>query len=270
MINRFHSLCLVCLVWCALMLASHSVVAASPISRLPQGRSPSLISTLPSPNPQAPATTPAPITNNQSPITPSLPPTSFDRYAVITTRMPFGDEATAAALAAAAATANQPAAESFTKTLKMCAITRNRNNGKVQVGLVNNTTKKNYFLYEGDAEDGIELLKADYENEKALLRKGAEEAWLDMKTVTVAAAPAVAPAAGVRRGMMPAPPAPAPAVPEEPAKPRLTGEALKAHLQNYQMDLIRAGGRKGPPLPMQLTPEMDAKLVEEGVLPSPE
>ncbi len=262
MINRFHSLCLVCLVWCALLLASHSVVAASPISRLPQGRPAALKSPLSNPTPAAP------IPNNQSPITPSLPLTSFDRYAVIITRMPFGDEATAAALAAAAATANQPAPESFTKTLKMCAITRNRNNGKVQVGLVNNTTKKNYFLYEGDAEDGIELLKADYENEKALLRKGAEEAWLDMTTVVVAAAPAIAPAAGVRRSVMSAPPAPA--APEEPAKPRLTGEALKAHLQNYQMDLIRAGGRKGPPLPMQLTPEMDAKLVEEGVLPSPE
>jgi len=33
------------------------------------------------------------------------------------------------------------------------------------------------------------------------------------------------------------------------------------------MELIRAQGSKGPPLPLQLTPEDDAQLVSEGVLP---
>jgi hypothetical protein len=42
---------------------------------------------------------------------------------------------------------------------------------------------------------------------------------------------------------------------------------LQNHLEQYQMDLIRAGGEKGPPLPMELTPEMDDQLVKEGVLP---
>ena len=32
------------------------------------------------------------------------------------------------------------------------------------------------------------------------------------------------------------------------------------------MDLIRAGGTLGPPLPIQLTKEMDDQLVREGVL----
>ncbi len=224
---------------------------------------------------------PPPSANSQQPTERSPQSTaSFDNYEVIISRMPFGDEAAAAAVAAAAATANQPPAESFTKNLKMCAITRNRNNGRVQVGLMNVTTKKSYFLYEGDAEDGMELVRADYENEKVLLRKGTEEAWLDMNTTAVASAtPVVTPAGGpVRRGIGAPPPglgagAPGPTPvpePEQPAKPRLTGEALKKHLQDYQMDLIRAGGRKGPPLPMALTPEMDAKLVEEGVLPSVE
>jgi hypothetical protein len=53
----------------------------------------------------------------------------------------------------------------------------------------------------------------------------------------------------------------------ERLKPTLTGEALQNHLEQYQMDLIRAGGEKGPPLPMELTPEMDDQLVKEGVLP---
>ncbi|MEI6166780.1 MAG: hypothetical protein WCS52_06265 [bacterium] len=186
--------------------------------------------------------------------------------------MPFGDETAAAALAAATATANQPAVDSFVKPLKMCAITRNRFNGKVQVGIVNTLTKKNYFLYEGDTEDGMELVKADYEGEKALVRKGAEEVWMDMTAIVASATPVVSPAPGggfARRTMAP-PPALAAPGPAQPDKPRLTGEALKEHLKNYQMDLIRAGGKKGPPLPMALTPEMDAKLVEEGVLPSVE
>jgi hypothetical protein len=129
---------------------------------------------------------------------------------------------------------------------------------------MNVTTKKNYFLYEGDMEDGMELVQADFENEKALLKKGAEEAWMDMNaaTVVVSAAPSTGSAAGViaaRRNAASAPPPP-------PPKPLYTGEALEKHLKDYQMELIRAGGEKGPPLPMELTPEMDDQLVAEGVL----
>lgn len=50
---------------------------------------------------------------------------------------------------------------------------------------------------------------------------------------------------------------------------RLTGEALRKHLREYNMELIRAGGAKGPPLPIALTPEEDRTLVQEGVLPDP-
>jgi hypothetical protein len=196
----------------------------------------------------------------------------FDRYQVILARMPFGDEAAAAAAAAAAAqaaTAQQQQADSFTKTLKLCAITKNHFNKRIQVGLVDAATKKSYFLYQGDQEDGIELVSADYEGEKALLRKGAEEAWLDMNAApvivsAVAARPVgLVPGARVmRRGMATPPP--------EPLKPLYTGAALEEHLKNYQMELIRAKGEKGPPLPLELTPEMDEQLVKEGVLPPAE
>jgi hypothetical protein len=51
---------------------------------------------------------------------------------------------------------------------------------------------------------------------------------------------------------------------------KLSSVELQRKLQEYQMNLIRSGGQLGPPLPMQLTPEMDAQLVNEGVLPSAE
>jgi len=41
-------------------------------------------------------------------------------------------------------------------------------------------------------------------------------------------------------------------------------DKLRAHLERVQMDAIRNGL---PPLPLPLTPEMDAQLVKEGVLP---
>ena len=53
----------------------------------------------------------------------------------------------------------------------------------------------------------------------------------------------------------------------EAETPKLTGKELEEQLKSYQMDLIRAGGEKGPPLPIPLTKEMDDKLVAEGVLP---
>jgi len=221
-----------------------------------------------SPSPKLPSTPPPPalsLADTNAPLT-----TSFSRYSIILSRMPFGDEAAAAAAAAALAEAKIVPVESFTKTLKMCAITRNHFTGTVQVGLVDSATKKSYFLSEGDSEDGMELKVADYVGEKALLKKGAEEVWMTMtevKTPQAVVGPggavAMTPSPFTRSKVEPA----APTLPESAAKPRLTGETLKKHLQSYQMDLIRAGGSKGPPLPMALTPEMDEQLVKEGVLP---
>lgn len=195
---------------------------------------------------------------------------AFARYQVILDRMPFGKEPSPEALAAAAAQALPPR-DPFTKNLKMCAVTRNLMTGKLQVGLTDAASKKNYFLGVGETEDGITVVEADYDGEKALLRKGDEEAWMGMNDaaamVTVASAAPTKPVRGARPSV--APPAPTrQAVREVKIEaPRLTGEALEKHLQTYQMDLIRAGGEKGPPLPMELTPEMDAQLVAEGVLP---
>ncbi|MEM7395303.1 MAG: hypothetical protein AAF492_23470, partial [Verrucomicrobiota bacterium] len=46
--------------------------------------------------------------------------------------------------------------------------------------------------------------------------------------------------------------------------PKYTGEELKKHLQDYNMQVIRQGL---PPLPIALTPDQDSQLVDEGVLP---
>jgi hypothetical protein len=63
-----------------------------------------------------------------------------------------------------------------------------------------------------------------------------------------------------RRRMRAAPEPPPPPPPE----PKYTGEELQKHLENYQLEVIRQGL---PPLPIPFTPEMDRKLVEEGILP---
>jgi len=194
----------------------------------------------------------------------------FSRYQVILNRMPFGSEPSPADLVVAA----KPVApqEMFTKNLKMCAVTRNMLTGKLQVGLVDTVAKKNYFMEVGETEDGITVVDADYDAENALLKKGNEEVRLGMSDA-VAMATVAAPQSQARPGMG-GRPAITVSVPRHQVireskvePPRLTGEALTKHLQNYQMELIRAGGEKGPPLPMELTPEMDKQLVEEGVLP---
>ncbi|MFC1497714.1 hypothetical protein ACFLS1_04455 [Verrucomicrobiota bacterium] len=51
---------------------------------------------------------------------------------------------------------------------------------------------------------------------------------------------------------------------EQPAS-KLKGEELDQHLRKYNLQLIRKG--EAPALPIQLTPEEDAQLVKEGVLP---
>ena len=213
----------------------------------------------------------------------------FTRYQVILDRMPFGAEAVPGPEPGKGPDGRPlPPPESFTKTLKMCAVTRNALTGRLQVGLVDTATKKNYFIAVGESEDGITVVDADYDNEKALLSKGEEQVWMTMSDVTTMAA-VTPPAGGPGRPALPAMAVPPPMAPASgPAaaplgRPdlqvrhrdftagvtnRLSGDALKKHLEQYQMDLIRAGGAKGPPLPMQLTPEMDQQLVKEGVLPA--
>ena len=200
----------------------------------------------------------------------------FSRYNVILERLPFGEPEAAPGGAGQAAAAE---AVSFAKDLKMC-------DGAIAVGFVNIATNppKAYYLHVGDpAEDGVEVVKADYQAQRALLRKGAEEKWISMNPEGVGApaggtAPAVPGVAGVpvaangrassyeerlrrRREAVRV---------RQVEAPKLGGQELEKALQDYQMKLIRAGGDMGPPLPVELTKEMDDQLVKEGVLPPQE
>jgi hypothetical protein len=198
---------------------------------------------------------------------------TFDRYQPILERQPFGEVRPDPA-ASAPAKPTGPVAPPFTKDLKMCAITEDDTG--IQVGFVNVAMKppKSYLLRIGEMEDFIELIDADYEEEMALLRKGEEEHYISMDgssgpgtTSAGASTPSSsAPTTtGTRRLSYKARLAQRRKTRVIMAKePQLKGEELKKHLENYQMELIRTGA---PPLPIELTPEMDAQLVAEGVLP---
>ncbi|MEI7437632.1 MAG: hypothetical protein WCL16_12585 [bacterium] len=220
----------------------------------------------------------------------------FERYMVILERKPFGAEAPV--VAAGTAPAAVPDAESFIKTLKMTAITKNDLTESVCVGLSDTTTKKNYFLTVGDEEDGIALVEADYDHDRALLRKAGDSRWINMNGDVAAGAaapslrglpppPSLASVRSVVRGSSSGPPGltteqyqrtrhlrPMPSPPSSslgrgdasPGGVKLSNEEIEAKLRKYNMDLIRAGGEKGIPLPIELSPEEDAQLVKEGVL----
>jgi hypothetical protein len=215
---------------------------------------------------------------------------SFDRYQIILTRRPFGQEPSETAPAAGAPAA-APAADSFIKTLKLGMLTKNDRTGLVQAGITDTKTGYNYFLVPGDADGGLELVEADYENEKVLLRKGAEQYWLEMGGASEVSdgrsaglAPVTQVTSVVRPGGRNVPSLPSGEVHlrmrqeleeqrrsgtnQTPARAEgLSDEERRRKIMDYQMDLIRSRGKKGPPLPIPLTKEMDDQLVAEGVLP---
>ena len=210
----------------------------------------------------------------------------FSRYQVILDREPFGKPPPVPVVRPAPGPVVPPAplTPPFVRDLKMCAVTES--DGKLRVGLIDIKSKpeKTYLLYVGESTgDGIELVEADYEEEKALLRRGEEEHWIYMSGAaesvggapTPAGAAVAAPRAAIISASRPAGDSYAArmrarrealvARQRAAVQPKLSGEELKEHLQKYQMDLIRKGM---PPLPMALTKEMDDQLVSEGVLPS--
>ncbi len=219
----------------------------------------------------------------------------FSRYALILERRPFSSAAAAEPMAVPVTVEAPPA---FVKDLRMVAITESP--AGVKVGFVNIRERppKPYYLYVGDSEDGILLVDADYDMERALLRKEGEQFWMAMggaPPLTAAGAapsgvpsPPPPPPAGVQRGGRPAQPPDAVPSPDEAGNSRvnsyaerrrqrieeirrraeesrnLSEEEVERRLREYQMRLIREGKT---PLPIPITEEMDAQLVEEGILP---
>lgn len=205
--------------------------------------------------------------------------TSWDRYSIILTRAPFGTAP--AKPVEPAAPQLTPAELNFAKEMRVAFI-RRKNDGTLRVGIVDNAAKPPWqaIMEVGETENGLTLVSADYEKSKALVQKGS----VSQEIFTSGQS---GPASTVAKsGSAPAPRSPqsvtrvsytersrqrreawAKAEQERiKAAPMMQGEELNSHLKNYQMDLIRSGGEMGPPLPMQLTQEMDDQLVAEGVL----
>ncbi|HMP98054.1 MAG TPA: hypothetical protein PKA51_14120 [Kiritimatiellia bacterium] len=147
--------------------------------------------------------------------------------------------------------------------------------GEMRIGFVDNRTGRSYSLVSGEAQDGIELVSASFEDEEAVLRHGDEMALL--KISAGGSFEEIAPSdqqarleaarnrpsyAERRRQRMEQ--QQQQMQPQPPPEPKYTGEELTKHLYEYQMEVIRQGL---PPLPIPLTPEQDAQLVAEGYLP---
>jgi len=187
----------------------------------------------------------------------------FERYQIIIERRPFGEEPPEVS---APEPKQIPLSQSFAKDLRLTMISEGPNG--LLVGVIDNKLKKNYVLRVGQVESSIELVEADIEKSEAMLKKGNEVALfkleegqpepLTKKQQTQRSSSyqerrrAVLNRVNEQKKR------------EEPQQPQLTGEALRKHLEEVQMNAIREGL---PPLPLPLTPEMDAQLVEEGVLP---
>jgi hypothetical protein len=184
----------------------------------------------------------------------------FKRYQLILDKKPFGQEPPEADVV------QIPITESFARNLRLSMLFEGPD-GDLRAGIVDTASQKNYILRTGEEKDGLELVEADLRASEAMLRKGNEVALFKLESGEVEPLSKSQQAAHKssyqerKRGRTAVPP---PDQPPEPPQPVMSGEALRLHLENVQMDAIRNGL---PPLPLPLTPEMDAQLVREGVLP---
>ena len=204
----------------------------------------------------------------------------FARYQVILSRKPFGDPPHQEA-PVEVPPQPVPAAESFARNLRICSITQPVNH-QAKVGIVDKGAKNAVFiLREGEeSPNGIKLVSADVMEEEAVLQKGDEIVMLklgenpvtqlskqDLAKRTSARRPTkYADRRKQRREKLLAQKKKAQQkdrVIVKPPAPKYTGDALRKHLQEYNMQAIREGF---PALPIELTPEQDLQLVTEGIL----
>lgn len=200
-------------------------------------------------------------------------------------RQPFGEAPEADPVNVAPP---KPSGPSYADALRVVAMTIS--GGDIRVGLVDSNPKppKTYFLFVGDEQNGIRVVDADYEAETVVVEKDGDQRTLRMgagggsgRSGRVGPGPgmiASRPSAGNKSGSAIGvrPSGRAARITEarrlrmEERKrraekvPELTGAVLEKHLEEYNMQAIREGM---PPLPIPLTPEQDAQLVREGVLP---
>ena len=186
----------------------------------------------------------------------------FERYQLILDKQPFGQEPPEADVV------QVPASQSFARNLRLSMLFQGMD-GTTRAGVVDNSTKKNYILRIGEPQDGLEVVEADIKSSEAMLRKGNEVALFKLEAsagepISKSEQSSRQSSYADRRQALLKKIETQRKEAEPPPEPTMTGEALKKHLENVQMDAIRNGL---PPLPLPLTPEMDAQLVKEGVLP---
>lgn len=186
----------------------------------------------------------------------------FKRYQPILSRQPFGQEPPEADIV------QVPASQSFARNLRLSMLFEGMD-GSVRAGIVDNSTKKSYILAIGEPQDGLEMVEADIKSSEAMIRKENEVALFKLEAgpgqaISRSEQSSRQSSYAERRRALLQKVEQQRKEAEPPLEPKLTGEALKKHLEQVQMDAIRNGL---PPLPLPLTPEMDAQLVKEGVLP---
>jgi hypothetical protein len=186
----------------------------------------------------------------------------FKRYQLILDKQPFGREPPEADMV------QVPASQSFARNLRLSMLFEGPD-GTTRAGIVDTASKKSYILRIGEPQDGFEVIEADIKTSEAMVRKNNEVALFKLEagggeSISRTEQSSRKSSYADRRRALLQKIEERQQPPEPPSNPTLTGEALQKHLENVQMDAIRNGL---PPLPMPLTPAMDAQLVKEGVLP---
>lgn len=164
-----------------------------------------------------------------------------------------------------------PPPPSWTTDYRLTMITEDLFSGRARVGLYHVRQQIGYLLIEGERYDdhGFVLDSVDYNQGLAVILHQGSRHSFQLESAPEPLSPPETPPARqppprtVRR--VNNRPEAETAPPVSPPEPRFSSpEELQTHLQNVQMDAIRTGK---PPLPIPLTPEMDAQLVQEGILP---
>ncbi len=200
------------------------------------------------------------------------------RYLLIIEREPFGSEP----LVDPDAKEDAAAVKDLENNYRLCFLLEGLQSDDVRAGFQNIKAKKgepkSVMLRVGESFGSMKLLDIDLKNSSAKLQYKGKELSFTLTRPKAAAAKPAQPTppnqpqrrfgGGFRRTTPP--PAPTPE-PEPEPQPQLTEEELaiqreqvQQNLREYQMEVLRQGM---PPLPIQLTPDQDAQLVEEGVLP---
>jgi hypothetical protein len=176
---------------------------------------------------------------------------AFDRYRIILVRQPFGLE-----LPPPAPASSNAAAVVFARAIRLTGLVRDEG-GTLRVGFTDTSVKKDYLLPVGGVEDGIEVIAAEYEHERARLARESQDYWVSMSgDVTPALnepVPPVAPLTGSGQGLSMAPPRRAEEAASELSEPgtarwQLSYTArkrLRAEERRAKRDALLSAAREG-------------------------